>query len=87
MRSVAIFGSNGSIGNAFIKHFLNQSDIKYIYSFSRASNNFNHPKVHHYFLDISDEKSISDIADILPSELKFDLVLICLLCTSPSPRD
>tara|TARA_B100000427_G_scaffold137709_1_gene114531 strand:- start:9228 stop:9965 length:738 start_codon:yes stop_codon:yes gene_type:complete len=76
IQSVAIFGSNGSLGNAFIKYYLNQANIKYIYSFSRVTNTFNHPKVHHFFLDISDEKSISDIADVLPDDLNFDLILI-----------
>jgi len=76
IQSVAIFGSNGSLGDAFIKYYLNQTNIKYIYSFSRAVNNFSHPKVHHYFLDISDEKSISEIADELPDDLNFDLILI-----------
>ena len=76
IQSVAIFGSNGSLGNAFIKYYLNQANIKYVYSFSRVTNTFNHPKVHHFFLDISDEKSISDIADVLPDDLNFDLILI-----------
>ncbi|MBI59932.1 hypothetical protein CL657_01785 [bacterium] len=73
--NVAIFGSHGAIGNAFVEHFLTLP-IQSLYTFSRHPCSILDPRLNHFILDITDEGSIHSLATSFDSALKFDLILI-----------
>ena len=75
MRKVAVIGSSGAIGRAFVDHYINDLSINSIFSFSRSSIGIDNNKVKHFSIDIENESSIENAAKS------------CLLYTSPSPRD
>jgi len=59
---VAIIGASGSIGKAFVEHFLKSWETKKLYLFSRSDINFDDVRVINHFIDIEDEHSIEKAA-------------------------
>ena len=48
MRKVAVIGSSGAIGRAFVDHYINDLSINSIFSFSRSSIGIDNNKVKHF---------------------------------------
>ena len=62
MKSVAVIGSSGAIGSAFIASYLEDETIENIISFSRSSPISSNKRVKHFCIDIEDEASIEGAA-------------------------
>ena len=75
MRKVAVIGSSGAIGRAFVDHYINDLSINSIFSFSRSSIGFDYNKVKHFSIDIENESSIENAAKSV-EETNFDEIII-----------
>ena len=76
LEKVAIFGTQGAIGQAFLQHCLLHQNIKHIYSFSRQYIQYNDSRVSHHVLDYTDEASLKHTKNTLDNTLKLDLIFI-----------
>ena len=75
MRKVAVIGSSGAIGRAFVDHYINDQSINSIFSFSRSSIGIDNNKVKHFSIDIENENSVQDAAKSV-EETNFDEIII-----------
>ena len=75
MRKVAVIGSSGAIGRAFVDHYINDLSINSIFSFSRSSIGIDNNKVKHFSIDIENESSIQNAAKSV-EEINFDEIII-----------
>ena len=75
MRKVAVIGSSGAIGRAFVDHYINDLSINSIFSFSRSSIGIDNNKVKHFSIDIENESSIENAAKSV-EETNFDEIII-----------
>jgi NAD(P)-dependent dehydrogenase (short-subunit alcohol dehydrogenase family) len=75
MKSVAVIGSSGAIGSAFISSYLEDETIENIISFSRSSPTNPNKRVKHFCIDIEDEASIEEAAANL-NGLTLDEIII-----------
>jgi NAD(P)-dependent dehydrogenase (short-subunit alcohol dehydrogenase family) len=75
MRKVAVIGSSGAIGRAFVDHYINDLSINSIFSFSRSSIGIDNNKVKHFLIDIENESSIKNAAKSV-EETNFDEIII-----------
>ena len=75
MKSVAVIGSSGAIGSAFISSYLEDETIENIISFSRSSSANPNKRVKHFCIDIEDEASIEEAAANL-NGLTLDEIII-----------
>ena len=75
MRKVAVIGSSGAIGSAFVDHYINDLSIDSIFSFSRSSIGIDNNKVKHFLIDIENESSIENAAKSV-GETNFDEIII-----------
>jgi NAD(P)-dependent dehydrogenase (short-subunit alcohol dehydrogenase family) len=75
MKSVAVIGSSGAIGSAFISSYLEDETIENIISFSRSSPTSPNKRVKHFCIDIEDEASIEEAAANL-NGLTLDEIII-----------
>ena len=75
MRKVAVIGSSGAIGSAFVDHYINDLSINSIFSFSRSSIGIDNNKVKHFLIDIENESSIENAAKSV-EETNFDEIII-----------
>ena len=75
MRKVAVIGSSGAIGSAFVDHYINDLSINSIFSFSRSSIGIDNNKVKHFSIDIENESSIENAAKSV-EETNFDEIII-----------
>ena len=73
---VAIIGASGSIGKAFVEHFLKSWETKKLYLFSRSDINFDDVRVINHFIDIEDEHSIEKAAREIPDNDYLDYTII-----------
>lgn len=69
---IAIIGSSGAIGSAFLKHLHAKYPEAEIHTFSRK-NNINK---HHHIIDYDDEKTIESAAHEAYQNIPFDLVIV-----------
>jgi NAD(P)-dependent dehydrogenase (short-subunit alcohol dehydrogenase family) len=74
--NIAVFGSSGSLGNAFIKHFAVQYPKAVIYAFSRSEQAFDNANVLSHSLDFQDEGAIEQAVIAATVEQQFDLVIV-----------
>ena len=75
MRKVAVIGSSGAIGSAFVDHYINDQSINSIFSFSRSSIGIDNNKVKHFSIDIENENSVQNAAKSV-EEINFDEIII-----------
>ena len=75
MRKVAVIGSSGAIGSAFVNHYINDLSINSIFSFSRSGIGIDNNKVKHFSIDIENESSIENAAKSV-EETNFDEIII-----------
>lgn len=73
---VAIIGSSGGIGSAFISLLLNKN-VNRIFAFSRKKPSIINDKFIFHPMDITDEQSIIDAVGKLPENTCFKLILVC----------
>lgn len=73
---VGIIGASGTIGKAFVDYFLKDDEIDEIYCFSRSIIDRENDKIKHSFIDIEDEESIKNAANIIPEDIFLDILII-----------
>jgi NAD(P)-dependent dehydrogenase (short-subunit alcohol dehydrogenase family) len=75
MKKVAVIGSSGAIGNAFLEHYIKDESVENIFSFSRSNISIENNKVTQSLIDVENEASIQKAAESL-EELKLDEIII-----------
>lgn len=73
---IAIIGASGTIGQEFVKHFLQNKQVEELYLFSRSNIEFEDPRIIHSFIDIEDEDSIKNSATVIPKETMLDAIIV-----------
>jgi len=76
VKNVAIFGSSGAIGNAFVNHCLTLSSIEKLYCFSRSTQSFSNSKITHLTFDYEDESTLIAAQESIDPAITFDLIII-----------
>lgn len=75
MKKVAVIGSSGAIGNAFLEHYIKDESVENIFSFSRSNISIENNKVIHGLIDVENETSIQKASQSL-EEVKLDEIII-----------
>ena len=73
---IAIFGASGTIGKAFVKHFVQNKKVEEIYLFSRSDIYFEDSRIIHILVDIEDEESIKKSATIVSKDTMLDAIIV-----------
>ena len=73
---IAIIGASGTIGQAFLKHFLKNQKTQKLYTFSRSNISFDDARILHHFIDIEDEHSIEKAASLVPDSEQLDYIIV-----------
>ena len=71
-QNIAIIGSNGAIGKGFVDFYKKQNPSNSILSLSRQ----NKEAADEFFIDIEDERSVCDAADLCSKKGPFDRIII-----------
>ena len=74
-KNIAIIGSSGAIGNAFVEHYLKDSSVENIFTFSRNSADYISEKVSSFEIDVESQDSIQKAADKIKDHI-IDRVII-----------
>ena len=61
-KNIAIIGSSGAIGNAFVEHYIKDSSVENIFTFSRNANDHVSEKVSSFEIDVESQDSIEKAA-------------------------
>jgi NAD(P)-dependent dehydrogenase (short-subunit alcohol dehydrogenase family) len=75
MKSVAIIGSSGAIGRAFLDAYIADKDISNIYSISRTEVKSNDKRIIHINIDVTDEVSVKAAASKI-EENRLDRLIV-----------
>ena len=75
--NIVIFGANGGIGNAFVRHYLNQSYTAKVFAFSRNGLSITHDKLVDTRVNVLDEAQLGEGISVL-GDTKVDRVIIAL---------
>lgn len=70
--NIVIIGSNGAIGKGFVDFYKKQNPSNSVLSLSRN----NKKAADEFFIDIEDERSISDAADLCSKKGPFDRIIV-----------
>ena len=62
-KNITIIGSSGAIGNAFVEHYLKDSSVEKIFTFSRSATNHISDKVFSFEIDLESQDSIQKAAE------------------------
>jgi len=74
-KNIAIIGSSGAIGNAFVEHYLKDNSIQNIFTFSRNAADHLSNKVSSYKMDVESQESIQKAAEQIKDHI-IDRVII-----------
>ena len=74
-----VIGASGGIGKALIKHLYKNEKVKRLYALSRSEIEFEHNKIHHASIDITDEESIENAAAFCEGDINFIIVATGML--------
>lgn len=75
MKNVAVIGSSGAIGKAFLNQYIKDSSISNIYAISRTNIEINDERIKYIRMDITDEKSVENAAKTI-KEKYLDQIII-----------
>ena len=75
MKSVAIIGSSGAIGRAFLDAYIADKEISNIYSISRTEVELNDERIIHINIDVTDEVSVKAAASKI-GENRLDRLIV-----------
>ena len=75
MQNIAIVGTNGSIGRAFLEYYLSDDNTDIIYSISRSKNNIEDKKIVNLNLNFSDKENYDKLKSSIPKD-SIDRVII-----------
>ena len=74
-KNIAIIGSNGALGNAFVEHYLKDSSVENIFTFSRSAADHVSEKVSSFEIDVESQGSIQKASDKIKDHI-IDRVII-----------
>ena len=74
LKNVAVIGSTGAIGSAFLHRFQSIPTIQHIYCFSRSPQNYSDSRIRHGLFNYEDEQTIEHCAATIKDPL--DLIII-----------
>ena len=74
-KNIAIIGSSGAIGNAFVEHYLKDNSIQNIFTFSRNAADHLSNKVSSYKMDVESQESIQKAAEQIKDHI-IDRIII-----------
>ena len=74
-KNIAIIGSSGAIGNAFVEHYLKDNSIQNIFTFSRNAADHLSNKVSSYKIDVESQESIQKAAEQIKDHI-IDRIII-----------
>ena len=63
-KNIAIIGSSGAIGNAFVEHYIKDSSVENIFTFSRNATDHVSEKVSSFEIDVESQDSIQKAAEL-----------------------
>ena len=75
MKSIAIIGSSGAIGRAFLDAYIADKEISNIYSISRTEVELNDERIIHINIDVTDEVSVKAAASKI-GENRLDKLIV-----------
>ena len=75
MKNVAVIGSSGAIGRAFLDAYIQDKDILNIYSISRTEVELNDERIIHINIDVTDEVSVKAAASKI-GENRLDKLIV-----------
>lgn len=75
-KNIAIIGTSGAIGTAFVTHLAKKDGINTIYAFSRSEKLFSSSKVRAHSIDIEDEMHIQSAANHVDDDVPLDMVIV-----------
>ena len=75
MKSIAIIGSSGAIGRAFLDAYIADKEISNIYSISRTEVELNDARIIHINIDVTDEVSVKAAASKI-GENRLDKLIV-----------
>ena len=75
MKSVAIIGSSGAIGRAFLDAYIADKEVSNIYSISRTEVELNDERIIHINIDVTDEVSVKAAASKI-GENRLDKLIV-----------
>ena len=84
MKNVAVIGSSGAIGKAFIKQYIKDNSISKIYSISRSPIEISDDRLTHIQADISDEKSVEEAAKAIQEKYLDQIIVATGILHTPS---
>ena len=84
MKNVAVIGSSGAIGKAFIKQYIKDNSISKIYSISRSPIEISDDRLTHIQADISDEKSLEEAAKAIQEKYLDQIIVATGILHTPS---
>lgn len=73
---IAVIGASGTIGEAFVKYFLQNKQVTELYLFSRSNIDFEDTRIRHCFIDIEDEESIKKAVTIISEGTTLDALIV-----------
>lgn len=71
-----MIGASGGIGNAFVRLLASDDHVGDVHAFSRTPIHIGEKTVHRHWLDLTDEASIENAANIATANLPLDLVIV-----------
>ena len=75
MKNVAVIGSSGAIGKAFLNQYLKDSSISNIYAISRTHIETNDERIKYIQMDITDEKSVENAAKTIKGKYLDQIII------------
>ena len=76
VRNIAVIGSSGTIGEAFVIEYCTKYPDAVINSFSGNKKDFAQPNVINHYIDYSSEDSIKEAAEIASKNDKIDITIV-----------
>lgn len=76
LKNIAIIGSSGAIGSAFVRILSSRFPNSTVHAFSRNSQEFDSSNVTANIIDFDDEKSMAKAANLASDQLPLDMVVV-----------
>lgn len=76
MKRIAIIGSTGAIGGAFLTHLLEREETECVYALSRSGVAIDHPKLKALKIDLTHDKSIEDASLNIAQRGLLDMIIL-----------
>ena len=76
MKNIAVIGSSGAIGSAFVRALVERDDVSKIYAFARSACGLQSVKITAGYIDITKEDTVASCAQTVSRSHNLDLILV-----------